>query len=128
MEKNVGPNSKPLIKNILGERVTEEELNNMDMKQTASPTPEQRTPVSVMILSIVATLCILGGAVLFIMGVTSSSVGHEILIYSGIGAFIFSALLLAVVNITNTVQHTEQLAQESNQLQKEILQLLKEKQ
>jgi len=33
MEEDIGPNSKPLIKNFLGETVSEEELGKMDMQQ-----------------------------------------------------------------------------------------------
>ncbi len=91
-----------------------------------------RNPVSTGIISGFAVVTLIAGIILLLIGLFSTSNGHEALIYAGIGGIISSAFLFVIVNISADIHHLDHtvraLTKDNRDYQKQIAELLKAQQ
>lgn len=91
-----------------------------------------RKPVSTRIITGFAIVTLIAGIILVLIGLFSTSDGHEALIYAGVGGIVSSAFLFVIVNISADIHHLDHtvraLEKDNRDYRKQIIELLKNQQ
>ena len=103
---------------------------NISEKTPIDPRPKYKDPVSSTIVSVCAAICMVAGLLMICSALISGVKDNGIILVTGIGCLVSSALLFVISNISVDIHRMEysilSLALQNQEAQKRIIQLLEE--